>query len=50
VVDALSRRSHEVNIAAISMYMLDMKDKIIAVVNFDQHYVKIKEALQQGNF
>jgi hypothetical protein len=50
VVDALSRRAHEVFIAAISMYRTYPKDKIIATTNSDQHYVKIKEALQQGNF
>jgi hypothetical protein len=50
VVDALNKRAHEVHIAAIIMYMTYMKDKIVAVVNLDQHYVKIKEALQQGNF
>jgi hypothetical protein len=50
VVDALNMRAHEVHIATISMYMTDLKDKIIATTNSDQHYVKIKEALQQGNF
>jgi CRISPR/Cas system-associated protein Cas7 (RAMP superfamily) len=50
VVDALIRRDHEVHVAAISMYMTDIKDQIIAVENSDQHYVKIKEILQQGNF
>jgi hypothetical protein len=50
VVDALSRRAHEVHIATISMYMTDLKDKIIATTNSDQQYLKIKETLQQGNF
>jgi hypothetical protein len=50
VVDALSTRAHEVHIAAIIMYMIDMNDQIIAVANSNQHYLKIKEALQQGNF
>jgi hypothetical protein len=50
VVDALSRRAHEVHIAAISMYKTDLKDQIIATTNSDQHYLKIKEILQQGNF
>jgi hypothetical protein len=45
VVDELSRRAHEVHIAAISMHMTDLKEKIIAVANSDQHYVKIKETL-----
>jgi hypothetical protein len=50
VVDALSKRAHEVHIATISMYRTDLKHKIIAVENLDQHHVKIKEALHQGNF
>jgi hypothetical protein len=50
VVDALNRRAHEVHIAAINMYRTYLKDKIIATTNSDQHYVKIKETLQQGNF
>jgi hypothetical protein len=50
VADALSRRAHEVHIAAINMYKIDPKDKIIATTNSDQHSVKIKETLQQGNF
>jgi hypothetical protein len=50
VVDELSRRSHEVHSAAISMYRNDLKDKIIAVANSDQQYLKVKETLHQGNF
>jgi hypothetical protein len=50
VTDALSRRAHEVHIASINMYRIDLKDKIIAATNSDQQYVKIKEILQQGNF
>jgi hypothetical protein len=45
VVDALSRRAHEMHIAAISMYKIDLKDKIIAATNSDQYYLKIKETL-----
>ena len=33
VVDALNRRDHEVHIAAINMYRLDLKDKIVATSN-----------------
>jgi hypothetical protein len=47
VVDALNRRAHEVHIAAIDMYMIDLKDKIITSTNLDQQYVRIKEILQQ---
>jgi hypothetical protein len=49
VVDALNKRAHEMHIAAISMYMTDLKDKIIEATNSDQQYLKIKETLQQGN-
>jgi hypothetical protein len=48
VVDALSGRVHEMYIAAISMYMTDLKDRIIATTNSNNHYLKIKETLQQG--
>jgi hypothetical protein len=50
VVDALNRRAHEVHIATISMYKTDLKYQIIATTNSDQHYLKVKELLQQGNF
>ena len=50
VANALNRRAHEVHIAAMSMYRTDLKEKIVATTNLDQHYVRIKEALQQGNF
>ena len=49
-VGALSRRAHEVHVAAINMYRIDLKDQIIAVANSYQQYVKIKEALHQGKF
>ena len=45
VVDALNRRAHEVHIAAIDMYKIDMKDQIVAATNSDQQYLKIKEIL-----
>jgi hypothetical protein len=50
VADALNRRSHEVPIAAISIYMKDLEDKIVATTNSDQNYLKIKETLQQSDF
>jgi hypothetical protein len=50
LVDALSRRSHEVHITATRMYGTNLKDKVIATTNSDQNYLKIKETLQQGNF
>jgi hypothetical protein len=45
VTDALSRRAHEVHIAAINMYKTNLKDQIIATTNSDQYYLKIKEIL-----
>jgi hypothetical protein len=45
VVDALSRRAHEMHIAAISMYRTDLKDKIMEATNSYQHYLKIKETI-----
>jgi hypothetical protein len=50
VVDALRKTTHEMHITTISMYTIDQKDKTIATQNSDQHYIKIKETLQQGNF
>jgi hypothetical protein len=50
VADALSRRAHEVHVAAISMCRTDLKDKIIVAANSDQQYLSIKEKLQEGNF
>jgi hypothetical protein len=50
VVDALSRRAHEVHVVAINIYKKYLKCQIISVANSDQQYVKIKETLQQGNF
>ena len=50
VVDALSRRAHEVHIATIRMYSAYLKEKIVAKENSDQNYLKIKETLQQGKF
>jgi hypothetical protein len=49
VVDALSRRAHEMHIEAIIMYKNDLKDKIIATTNLSQHYLTIKETSQQRN-
>jgi hypothetical protein len=49
VVDALSIRVHKMHATTISMYMIDSKDIILEVVTTDQHYLKIKESLQQNN-
>jgi hypothetical protein len=50
VVDALSRRAHEIHISTNNMYKTDIKYKIVTTTNSIQHYLKIKETLQQGNF
>jgi hypothetical protein len=50
VTDALSNRVNEMHATTISMYMYDLKDIILEVANSYQHYLQIKEALQQGNF
>ena len=45
VVDALSRRVHELHATTISMYQTDIKRKILEVANADLQY---RELLQQG--
>jgi len=49
VVDALSRRVHKMNATFISMYMIDIKDRIIEVVIVDQHYVLVREILHHND-
>jgi hypothetical protein len=49
VVDALSRRAHEVHVSAINMYKTYLKDKILEATNSDHLYLQIKENLQQEN-
>jgi hypothetical protein len=45
VVVALSRRVHEMHIAAISMYNTYLNDRILGNTNSYQQYLKIKETL-----
>jgi hypothetical protein len=45
VVDALSKRAHEMHISAINMNITYLKDKIIKEENSQQHYLQIKENL-----
>jgi hypothetical protein len=47
VVDALSRRVHLMHATTISMHQSDLKRKILDVVVTDQHYLQVKESLQQ---
>jgi hypothetical protein len=49
VVDALSRRVHEMHATAISMYQSDLKDKIIEAAKSDLQYKELVAKLQQGN-
>ena len=49
VVDALSRRVHEMYARAISMYQSYLKDKIIGAAKSDLQYNELVAKLQQGN-
>jgi hypothetical protein len=49
VVDALSRRAHEVHVSSINMYRKYLKDKIIEASNSYLNYLQTKEKLQQSN-
>jgi hypothetical protein len=46
VVDALSMMVHEMHVTTISMYELDLCDKILEISKLDHGYVKVN--LQQG--
>jgi hypothetical protein len=48
VVDALSRRVHEMHATTISMYKFDLCDRILEVSKLDPRYVDIKATLQKG--
>jgi hypothetical protein len=48
VVDALSRRVHELHATTISMYQTDLKDKILEAAKSDLHYMEMVTKLQQG--
>jgi hypothetical protein len=49
VYDALSRRVHLMHAIAISMHQSDLKSRILNGLVTDQHYLQVKENLQQGN-
>jgi hypothetical protein len=49
VVDALSRRVHELHDTTISMYWTDIKGRILEVTNVDLQYRDLVAKLQQGN-
>jgi hypothetical protein len=49
LVDALSRRVHEMHATTISTYTTNLKDRILEVVKTYQLYLQVKESIQQGN-
>jgi hypothetical protein len=49
VVNALNRRVHKMHPTTISMYKTYLKDTILEVVTKYQHYVQVKESLQQND-
>jgi hypothetical protein len=49
VVDALSRRVHEMHATTINMCQSNLKDRIIEAGKLDKKYMEVKEKLQQGN-
>jgi hypothetical protein len=48
VVDALNIRVHEMHATTISIYQLDLKDKILEAAKSDLQYKELVEKLQQG--
>jgi hypothetical protein len=49
VDDVISRRVHKMHATTISMYRTNSKDRILEVVTTYQHYVQVKESLQQND-
>jgi hypothetical protein len=49
VVDALSRRVHIMHATAFNMHQSDLKRRILDGLVTDQHYLQVKENLQQGD-
>jgi hypothetical protein len=49
VVDALSRRVHLMHSTIVSMHQSDLKSRISDGLVTNQHYLHVKENLQQGN-
>jgi hypothetical protein len=47
-VDALSRRVHLMHATTVSMHQSDLKRRILDGLVTDQHYLQVKENLQQG--
>jgi hypothetical protein len=49
VVDALNRRIHAMHATTISMCKSDLKNRILEALISDEHYLQVKEGLQQEN-
>jgi hypothetical protein len=49
LTNALNKRSHEVNVSTINMYMMNLKDKIFEATNLDHLYLQITENLEKEN-
>jgi hypothetical protein len=49
VSDALSRRVHTMHATAVSMHRSDLKRRILDGLVTEQHYLQVKERLQQGD-
>jgi hypothetical protein len=49
VIDALSRRVHRMHATIVSMHQLDLKSIILDGLVTYQHYLQVKENLQQGD-
>jgi hypothetical protein len=49
VADALSRRVHLMHATVVSMHQSDLKRRILDGLLIDQHYLQVKEKLQQGS-
>jgi hypothetical protein len=49
VVDALSRRVHIMHVTDVSMHQSDLKKTFLDGLVIDQHYLQVKENLQQGD-
>jgi hypothetical protein len=49
VTDALSGRVHLMNAIVVSMHQSDLKGSFLDGLVIDQHYLQVKENLQQGN-
>jgi hypothetical protein len=47
VVDALNKRVHEMHVTTISMCKFDLRNRILEVVTSEEHYLHIKDGLQQ---